>query len=182
MIRILVKNEPGLMLPKVANHGDAGYDLAASSEPKIVGDFIANKETGIKYWYSIDYIEYDTNIAIAPISGFDAQTLRYDSFHTEVFPRSSNRKKNLILANSVGIVDVGFRGKILCCFKYIFQPEDMIVENGRLYGTVNQDKIYKAGEKICQLVIRKTEKGEFEFVDKLPESQRAENGFGSSGA
>ena len=39
----------------------------------------------------------------------------------------------------------------------------------------------KSGDRICQLAIRKTETIVFEQVDELSDSERGDNGFGSSG-
>ena len=104
-----IKNVEGLVLPKRANETDAGYDVIATSDPKIVGDPL----NGPSY-RRIDYIEYETNLYIAPTG----------KFHTDLRPRSSISKYNLVLANSIGLIDRGYRNQVLVRFKYIWNPED----------------------------------------------------------
>lgn len=65
----------------------------------------------------------------------------------------------------IGTVDSNYRGEVKAC----------IVNNSN--GTFN----VKSGDRICQLAIRKTETIVFEQVDKLSDSERGDNGFGSSG-
>ena len=64
-IKYYIKNVEGLVLPKRANETDAGYDVIATSDPKIVGDPL----NGPSY-RRIDYIEYETNLYIAPTGKF----------------------------------------------------------------------------------------------------------------
>ena len=70
------------------------------------------------------------------------------------------------IANSPGLIDSGYRGEVSVIL-------------------VNQDskKTFRVrrGDKICQLVIQKVEKPEFQIVDSLDETERGEGGFGSSG-
>jgi dUTPase len=99
-----------------ANETDSGYDIIATSDPFIQGISIDKTDD----YLSIDYIEYDTNLIIEP----------NDGYHTCVFPRSSISKYNLTLANSIGLIDNGYRGVIKLRFKYNAQP---------LYFKVNQN-------------------------------------------
>jgi len=144
------KLENEAVLPSAANDTDAGYDLVAIDE----GTFKWDDN------HSILYIQYRTGLSIEPPEGY----------HTEIFPRSSISKTNLMLANSIGLIDEGYRGEILVRFKVI--PADKLRTN------VNR---YQAGDRIAQLVIRKTEKATFELVEELEETSRGNGGFGSSG-
>lgn len=130
------------VLPKNANETDAGYDIVAIDDGTVTDT----------------YVEYKTGIAIEPPPGY----------HTEIFPRSSITKTNMVLANSVGLVDESYRGPIIVRFK--------IVPNGKDIGPG-----YKKGDKIAQLVIRKTEKAFFEWSDNLSDTARGDGGFGSTG-
>jgi dUTP pyrophosphatase len=104
-------------------------------------------------------------------------------------PRSSVSKYNLVLCNSVGLVDESYRGEIRARFKYIAQAEDMIISqvcdhkgySFPLEIKINKEKIYKKGDKIAQLVISPTFEAEFVFVENLDETERGSGGFGSSG-
>ena len=104
----------------------------------------------------------------------------YDNFHTDLRPRSSISKYNLVLANSVGLIDRGYKNQILVRFKYIWQPEDLDVVNGRICGNINLNKIYNFGDKICQLVPMLTHDIEFQVMEHLDGDDRG-GGFGSTG-
>lgn len=188
-INIQVKRDNNVTLPKQATENSAGYDITAISDPKIVGDrledkFFAADEPKNEWWRFIAYIEYETGLYIAPSD---------ESIHTLIYPRSSiSSKTNLMLANSIGLVDFDYRGQILCRFRYIWQPFDMAWvhikdhsdENNplvpTLLGNINPDRIYKKGDAIAQLVFSPTINVEFQFIDKLPETLRNEGGFGST--
>jgi dUTP pyrophosphatase len=166
VMKIYVKKIEGLTLPKKASEVSAGYDIIATSDPKIVG------ESEGTLWKRIDYIEYETNLFIAP----EAMT-----FHTLIHPRSSVSKYNLVLSNSIGLIDNDYRGMVICRFKYIWQPEDLKYPfSTGILGNVNYNKIYKKGDTIAQLVFEPTVLVDFELVDDLTKTKRGEGGFGST--
>lgn len=135
-IKKLVKDAA---IPTYAKEGDAGMDLTATS-----------------VWYDDDgNICYGTGIAIEIPQGFVGL----------VFPRSSISKKDLILTNSVGVIDSGYRGQITFKFK-------------RALGT---NKMYTIGERIGQIIIMPYPHIEFKEVEELSESERGIGGYGSSG-
>ena len=80
-----------------------------------------------------------------------------------IAPRSSVSKKDLILANSVGVLDSGYRGEL----KIRFQKMG--------------EEIYEIGERIAQILVLPIPEIEFEEVENLSESVRGEGGFGSTG-
>ena len=97
------------------------------------------------------------------------------------FPRSSVSKYNLTLANSIGLIDADYRGEVLLRFKYNWQPEDYRIRTDNLLeGRVNVDKLYKKGDKVCQLKVTKVENVKFELVDELDSTNRGDGGFGST--
>lgn len=83
-----------------------------------------------------------------------------------IFQRSSVYKKSLTLTNAVGVVDSGYRGEILLKFKNT--SGDSI------------PAVYNIGDRIAQLIIMPYPEIEPVFVEDLSESERGENGFGSS--
>lgn len=183
-MKIKLLNKEGISIPVSAHESDTGYDLIAVSEPKIVGEMISD---GI--YKSISYIEYDTGLQVEPrnngLNGYIVINNFWEKCsdgYTLVYARSSISKYNLILANSVGIVDNMYRGNILIRFKYIIQPEDLsYIENTGIVCVINKDKIYKKGDKVAQIVAAWKEPIEWEVVDQLKETKRASGGFGSSG-
>ena len=101
MMNLKVSNENITKHPKgkinlPGSKGDAGYDLIASSSPKVVGEIYQGY-----LFKNISYIEYETNISIEPNSD---EFEDYD-FFSYLFPRSSISNYNLSLCNSVGVID-----------------------------------------------------------------------------
>ena len=66
---------------------------------------------------------------------------------------------------SEGVIDEGYTGSIVV----------------KLYNHSGRDYAVKKGDKITQLVILPILKPELELVDSLEETDRGNNGFGSSG-
>ena len=93
------------------------------------------------------------------------------------------------MANSICLIDADYRGEILLRFKYIWQPNDFIyvpstdgnsvTVGSQIAGKPNLDKIYKKGDKICQLKVTKVEGVKFTLVDVLDSTTRT-GGFGST--
>lgn len=83
-----------------------------------------------------------------------------------LFPRSGlATKKGVTLINSVGLVDSDYRGEIIV----------PLVNFGSQPVTIMND------DRIAQLVVLPIIKAEFEEVAELPETERGESGFGSTG-
>ena len=97
-----------------------------------------------------------------------------------VYPRSSISNKNLIISNSVGVIDPNYRDSIKVRFKYIFQPKDIKIFNDLVLINVDKEKIYAIGNKIAQLVFATLPTTEIEYVSELMPSDR-NGGFGSTG-
>ena len=91
------------VIPTYAKHGDAGMDLTATSKSyDDHGNVVYG--TGLAFEIPMGYVGY-------------------------VFPRSSNAKKDLILSNSVGVIDSGYRGEVIFKFKAV---DTKYLEDGRL--------------------------------------------------
>lgn len=130
------------VIPARAKQGDAGLDLTAVSMT-IVDD----KGYG--------YIEYDIGISLEIEEGYVGL----------IYPRSSISNTGLWLANSVGVIDSGYRGPIRARFKYVPDTEK-----------------YNVGDRVAQLIIKKLEDVDIELLEELSTSERGEGGFGSSGS
>ena len=84
-----------------------------------------------------------------------------------VHPRSGlAARQGLALVNAPGTIDAGYRGEI----KVVLVNLDPVTPIA-----------LRRGDRIAQLVIQRVERAEFDVVDELPESVRAEGGFGSTG-
>ena len=132
------------VIPKYAHNGDAGMDLVAVSK-KIDSD---------------GNIVYGTGLAFEIPEGYVGL----------VFPRSSNAKKDLLLSNSTGVVDSGFRSSVTLKFKPLME----IKQSEFL-------EVYEVGDRVGQMIIMPYPQIEFVEVDKLSETERGEGGYGSTG-
>lgn len=83
-----------------------------------------------------------------------------------LIPRSSIWKKSLWLTDNVGVIDSDFRGEIVAFMK---ATTDTI------------PAVYKQGERFCQLVIVPVPEYTIAEAAELSETERGENGFGSTG-
>ncbi len=165
--KLKVSNLAAIFNP--ANKSDSGYDIVASSDPIIHG--LKTHEKSDSEYYCIDYIEYETNLIIDPP----------ENIHAYIFPRSSISNYNLILANSIGLIDNGYRGTLKLRFKYNVQPIDFTSNWGKLSLSVNRNKIYKKGDKIGQLVFAQSICPEIDLVETVSATERGNGGFGSTG-
>lgn len=85
-----------------------------------------------------------------------------------IFPRSSVSNKPLMMANSVGVIDSGYRGEVTAKFN--------ITGMNEIYANN-----YQVGDKIAQMIIIPHPEIEFEEADSLSESDRGTGGYGSTG-
>ena len=154
---------PTAQKPKFGKPGDAGADLVATSV-----DF--SRE---------DQVVYGTGIAVEIPEGMVGL----------VFPRSSVRNYDLTMANSVGVIDSGYRGEIMVTFNVkmdvLLIDELASVENLQELSNVMFDischNIYEVGDRIAQLVIMPVPLIQYVEVDELSETQRGTDGHGSTG-
>jgi dUTPase len=165
-------------LPTKGTDRATGFDVIVTSDPEIVGELYDNGA-----YKRVDYIQYKTNLKLAVqkervFSNFGYTDLDYDIL---AFPRSSISKYNLTLANCIGLIDADYRGEVLLRFKYQWQPEDYKIRTDNLIeGYVNHNKLYKKGDKVCQLKVTKVENVEFVLVYELDSTTRGDGGFGST--
>ena len=89
-----------------------------------------------------------------------------DGYVGLVFPRSSISKKSLYQTNAVGVIDSNYRGEIMV--KYKNTTGDSI------------PAVYNLGDKIAQLIIMPYPTIEFVETEELSETDRGEEGFGST--
>ncbi len=143
IVKVSIKKlSPNAVIPTYSKDGDAGMDLTAVS--KEITD---------------DYISYKTGLSFEIPKGYVGL----------LFPRSSNSKKDLLLTNSVGVIDSGYRGEVELRFKTI------------LNGKLENISTYNVGDRVGQIMILPYPKIQFVETDKLSESERGDGGFGSSG-
>ena len=95
-----------------------------------------------------------------------------------LYARSSLSKTPLILKNSVGIIDAGYRGNLIAVIQYVptFEDLEKIQKGERLC----EYKIEK-GTRLFQICSPELKSFSFKLVDSLSETDRGEGGFGSTG-
>lgn len=125
-------------VPTRGTEHSAGYDLYAISHKRL-DDFT---------------IEYSTGLSFEIPEGHVGL----------IFPRSSIYKTDMVLTNSVGVIDSDYRGEV----KFIFKRPHT---RGMMYGN---------GDRVGQMIILPYPQVEFE-TGELSETDRGEGGFGSTG-
>lgn len=134
------KLDSNAVIPKYSTDGSAGMDITATS----------------KTWDEYGNVVYGTGISLEVPKGYVAL----------LFPRSSNSKYDLLLCNSVGVIDSDYRGEIIFKYRAVF---------------TQRIKSYTIGERVGQIIIIPYPQIEFDEVEELSETERGSGGFGSTG-
>ena len=137
---ISIQLDENVAMPRHAKDGDAGVDLASKEEVKILAGAIGTVHTGVR-------VEIP------------------EGFVGLIVPRSSTGKLGLRLSNTVGVIDSGYRGEIMC----------------KLLNCTDFDITVKQSQGVVQLLIVPYVHMDFRRVDKVSETERGEGGFGSTG-
>ncbi len=143
---------PSAVIPKYAKQGDAGLDLTC---------------TEIEFDNETNTTLYKTGLAVEIPEGYVGL----------LFPRSSIYKTVLNLTNSVGVIDSGYRGEIMMRFIDNFSPEEYPEKRFKRFSK----EFYQVGDRIGQLILFPYPQLVIEEVEKLTETGRGNNGFGSTG-
>lgn len=146
MIKVLFKKlRKTAIAPFRAHEGDAGWDVTIPSDGARLSEGMA---------------EYYSGLAVAIPRGY----------WLALVPRSSVYKSGMVLSNSTGVIDSGYRGEI----------------QARFFKIGHDWHPYRAGDRAFQLILQPALTTDVEFVevDELPESWdgRGEGGHGSTGA
>ena len=134
-VKKLVENA---VIPRYAKPGDAGLDLTATK--------VKHKKGNVKYFSGLAFE--------IPKGCFGL-----------VVPRSSNSKKTLLLTNSAGVIDSGYRGEVTAVFKKTEYPT----------------KAYEIGERFAQMIILPYPQIELDEAEELSVTERGTGGYGSTG-
>lgn len=144
---------PEAVIPAYAKPGDAGMDLTAVK---------------VEYDRVSKCFIYHSGLAFEVPEG-----------HVMLlFPRSSNRKTEAYLTNSVGVIDSGYRGEVMACFKR--RDNDVFPEHKDTF-IIEHQAPYKVGDRFAQVMIVPYPQIEFEESDELSDTERGAGGYGSTG-
>lgn len=128
-------------LPTKAHAHDAGWDCYAASMTQ-----------------TDHFITFNLGFRIAIPKGF----------YGDLRPRSSVRKYGLIMCNSCGVIDCGYRGEVQVSF---------------YRSWIEPTHVYRVGDRIAQLIITRIPDVALEVVPSLSDNtDRGQGGFGSTGA
>jgi dUTP pyrophosphatase len=142
-----IKKEKDGILPTKGHDHDVGMDLTVISfEKKSKRLFL-----------------YNTQIKVEPPEGY----------YIEIVPRSSICFSDFILANSIGIIDPGYRGDLKLPLRYIGELTDEQAIEDQAKTLVNT--------RVAQMILRKIHPCVIVEAESLSEAQRNEKGFGSTG-
>ena len=150
------KLHPHAKEPFRANTSDAGYDL-----------------------FSTDYVTLEPFQRRLISTGINIEIP--EGFYGRVAPRSGLACKKGIDVMA-GVIDSGYRGEVKVLLinlnfeGYNLQPNAFEA----MFGPASRTEI-KPGDRIAQLIIEKCHTVEWKTMKTLEESQRGEQGFGSSG-
>jgi len=163
LIKIIDENMRSYYKDKIINDGNAGYDIFLSNDIVIKPNKTYTQlGSGIKCEMIEEYFEFDIDTSKGIMSNYKQIT---NNVSYLLMSRSSITKYNLIMANSIGLIDAGYRGEIL----------------GRVYNLNEEDIEFKRGERLFQLVAPNLSSFNVKIVDDLSETIRNEGGFGSTG-
>jgi dUTP pyrophosphatase len=88
-----------------------------------------------------------------------------NGFEAQIRPRSGLSLKGITVANSPGTIDADYRGEV----------KIVLINLGK------EDYKISKGDRIAQAIIAKAEQAIIQDADKLSETERGSNGFGSTG-
>ena len=152
-IRLYIKtNGSKFYESKINLDGDAGVDLFF---PNMVR--VPKGETLL--------VDFEINCKMVHVHELDDGHLWEEPTSFMLVPRSSIFRTPLRQANNIGIIDSGYRGRIMV-------PVD---------NRSGQDYIIKNGERLFQLVHPSLKPISIEIVEELDETERGSGGFGSTG-
>lgn len=147
--------DEGAKIPTKAHPWDAGWDLYAKKKFVVPG---SKCDDGFGVFYDnmpvvIGSSVHDTGVHVEIPEG-------YVGF---IKSKSGLNVKHGITAE--GVIDCGYTGSIIV----------------KLYNHTSEPYVFNAGDKITQLVILPINTDSLDLVDGLDDTERGENGFGSSG-
>jgi len=143
IIKVL-KVDDNAVMPTKARYSDAGYDLTIIREHKRL---------------TPDTALYDTGIQLEIPNGY----------YVEIVPRSSISRSGYILANSVGIIDQGYRGNLYIALTKINDSSPDLLSDLTLPW------------RCCQMIVRKQVYSRLVAVKEVEKSCRGTGAFGSTG-
>lgn len=172
MILKFKKYNENAVIPHKAYDKDFCYDLVAVSEEEIAPNvWKYGFGFGLQINRQTEVVEFGLVINDRYGNCYGREKDRTVDFEhsplnlsIDIRPRSSIWKTGMVLSNCTGTVDEGYTGEISAIFYHVLP---------------NMER-YRIGQKIAQLKIGITFPCEFVKVDELLQTERSDNGYGSS--
>ena len=156
------------------DYSDSGFDLFCNPDENF--KFVKKAKKILESTPAVtsvdtgDIIKIDFNVKTSMIKQY-----LYDDGHIEekplgfyMYPRSSTGSKSpLRMANSVGIIDSGYRGNLMSVFDVVYDDD--------------LDMKYSRYIQLCSGDLRPFEVKIVDKIDELGVTSRGEGGFGSTG-
>ena len=168
IVNTKIQLAPGATIPTRAHDTDVGYDVTSISLTAVLNNgsrvTIDHPETQLPDFacaachnekYAIDYYIVDTGVHLTPPPGY----------YFELVPNSRQSKTTVCWHNSIGIIDPSYTGSIKIIIKHAMYKDLARFLPGKVVG---------------QLILRPYLSTTFTQVDALPETTRADGGFGST--
>ena len=152
-IRLYIKTDGSkLYQSKINLDGDAGVDLFFPNRVNVpMGETLL--------------VDFEINCKMVHVHEMEHGHLFEEPTSFMLVPRSSIFRTPLRQANNIGIIDSGYRGRIMV-------PVD---------NRSNEDYIIKPKERLFQLVHPSLKPISIELVEELDDTERGDGGFGSTG-
>lgn len=115
-----------------------------------------------------DFYEYHTGLAFEIPPGY----------MMKLAPRSSNRKTDCYMPNSIGWIDADYRGEVLVCFKHRRGFRNFL---RKLFCNPMKCMPYEIGDRIAQIMVIPYPKVILEESNELSNTNRGTGGHGSTG-
>jgi len=144
---------PDAQVPKKANETDSCYDVVAVRREELT---VEDKSL---YYHERESRVYGYKYHLGFALDLPTNT------ELQVRARSSIYKTGLILSNGVGTGDEGYTGEYSVVF----------------YHVVPELPPYEVGDRVAQIMCSNRADINFNLVEELPDKDRGEHGFGSSG-
>jgi len=159
-LRVYIINESDNPIPKYQTSGSSGMDLSAY----ISNSLKPSDLIGSGFWLFDKIIEIEPYGRVCIPTGLKVEIPV--GYEAQIRSRSGiSLKEGIIILNSPGTIDSDYRNFI-----------GLIVFNAS-----NKNVLIKSGERLAQMVFTKVEYAVLDQVEKLSDTDRGIDGFGSTG-
>ncbi len=123
MIIYVKKIHPKAILPKIATHGSACFDLHICEDFVLGNGYFHKARTGLQFQIP-------------------------DGYHVKIYPRSGMGARGIIIPNSPGVIDSDYRGEIVVMLYGLFMKNQEIFQVGNRVAQAELVKNEPVGLKV----------------------------------